>query len=194
MKFPDTGDNRKESVFTQLLPTIYSYCTALSHIYSCYSTKTAAMFLKRLILFLSVITAARFGLCQNNSSFNDVVDRFPDCTRSCFQDLFNDLYADTCGDVQSSTDLKDIACFCGDGPGSGTEYSEDVFGPCLQDSCPKVDSDDVSDFTDPLADLIKWCTPAIEEYGVVSGEFGGKILSFFSVLEKKHVTDINQYS
>lgn len=59
------------------------------------------------------------------------------------------------------------------------KYSEEVLTPCLQDSCPEVDPGDANDFLDPMADWIKWCSPAIEEYGGTSGEFGEKYPSLF---------------
>lgn len=129
------------------------------------------MFPKLPLLLLSTITAARFGLCQNNStaeSFNDLVDNFPQCTRSCMHDLYEDLYADTCGDKKSSTNLKDIACICGDSPKDEEKYGEEVLAQCFLDSCPTIGTDDSDKYIDPVADLVKWCTPALQKYGTDS--------------------------
>lgn len=120
------------------------------------------------LVILSVITTVRFGLCEttvNSTSFNDLVDRFPECSRSCFHDTYSDLMTEYCGDVASSTDLKDAACICRNSQEEDeVDYANDVLDPCLLDKCPNF-VDDALTYLNPAVDLFNWCKPAVDEYG-----------------------------
>ena len=142
------------------------------------------MFAALTLLLLSVITTARFCLCEttvNSTSFNDIVDRFPECGTSCYHDFYSDVLTEYCGDVQSSTDLKDAACICREGRnGEIEDETEDKLTPCLLDRCDGIRiGADVDSYLQPARDLLNWCAPALEKYGT---ELSKPATLFFSYL------------
>ncbi|KAK2758975.1 hypothetical protein FQN54_003073 [Arachnomyces sp. PD_36] len=125
----------------------------------------------KLSLLLSVVATARFGLCEttvNSTSFNDIINRFPKCGVSCYNDFYGDVLEERCGDdARTSTDLRDAACICREGRnGEIDDEAKDSLTPCLMDRCSDLQiGADVDSYLQPARDFINWCAPAIEKYG-----------------------------
>jgi hypothetical protein len=148
------------------------------------------MFAKLPLFLLTIVAMAGFGICEttvNSTSYNDLVDLFPECSRSCFHDLYDNLLQEYCGDdAQSSTDLRDAACVCRKGEADDiVKYDQDVLIPCLQDGCPTASPDTAyDDYMAPIKQLFDWCEPAVEKYGSdISKLWPAENISLFGYIE-----------